>query len=118
LLKRKIKNVWMCTEKKFSYKLIEAVKGCLFSKYDLKDPYKNVPARSEDWRAYRVSGFNWQGRLFFESVKIFGALPSVANFDILGATLAELTVVDAGISRHLESRALDDNPVLESHGTV
>jgi hypothetical protein len=51
----------MCTAKKFTYKLIEAGKGCLFSKYDLKDAYKNVPARSEDWR---LQGFDWQGRLF------------------------------------------------------
>jgi hypothetical protein len=49
---------------------------------------------------------------------IFGASPSVANIDILGTTIAELVVVDSGILRYLESRALDDIPVLASHGTV
>jgi hypothetical protein len=114
LIERNMEKVWMCTAKKFSYKLAEAGEGCLMSKFDLKDAYKNIPAKPKDWR---LQGFSWLGRYFFETRMIFGASPSVANFDILGATLVELAVAESGVPRHLVSRALDDIPVLAPKGT-
>jgi hypothetical protein len=109
-----VEKVWMCTAKKFSYKVIEAGEGALMSKFDLKDAYKNIPAKTEDWR---LQGFQWCGKYFFETKMIFGASPSVANFDILGSTLVELAVRKSGIPRRLVSRALDDIPVLAPHGS-
>jgi hypothetical protein len=114
LIERNMEKVWMCTAKKFSFMLAEAGVGCTMSKFDLKDAYKNIPARPEDWR---IQGFSWLGRYFFETKMIFGASPSVSNFDILGATLVELAVAESGIPRQLVARALDDIPVLAPKGS-
>jgi hypothetical protein len=114
LEKEKIEKVSMTTAKNFSYKLIEAGPGCLMSKYDLKDAYKNIPARKEDWH---LQGFKWLNRYFFETKMIFGGTPSVANFDILGSTLVELAVAQSGVPRHLVSRTLDDIPVISPAGS-
>jgi hypothetical protein len=94
--------------------VIEAGEGALMSKFDLKDAYKNIPAKMEDWR---LQGFQWCGKYFFETKMIFGASPSVANFDILGSTLVELAVIKSGIPRRMVSRALDDIPVLAPCGS-
>jgi hypothetical protein len=115
LNEKAMEKVWMSTAKSFSYKLISAGRNCLMSKYDLKDAYKNIPARIQDWR---LQGFKWCGKYFFETKMIFGASPSVANFDILGSTIVELAVQRCGIPRYLVSRALDDIPVLAPRGTV
>jgi hypothetical protein len=66
------------------------------SKYDLKDAFKNIPARKEDWGK---QGFKWLGRFFLETQMIFGASPSVSNFDRLGSTLLELAVLNSGFPR-------------------
>jgi hypothetical protein len=89
----------MITTERFSYKLIEAGRGCLMSKYDLKDA-KNVPAKKSDWH---LQEFSWLNRYFFETKMIIGATPSVANFDILGSTIVELAVAQTGIPRWLVS---------------
>jgi hypothetical protein len=115
LNEKAMEKVWMSTAKSFSYKLISVGKNCLISKYDLKDAYKNIPARMQDWR---LQGFKWGGKYFFETKMIFGASPSVANFDILGSTIVELAVQKCSIPRYLVSRALDDIPVLAPRGTA
>jgi hypothetical protein len=111
--KNKIEKVYMATAKSFSYKIIEAGAGCLMSKYDLKDAYKNIPAKKEDWH---LQGFSWLNKYFFETKMIFGGTPSVANFDILGSTLVELGVAQSGIPRNMVSRTLDDIPVISPVG--
>jgi hypothetical protein len=83
------------------------------SKYDLKDAYKLIPAKPSDWR---LQGFQWAGKFFFETNMIFGATPSVSNFDRLGNTLVELAVTKSKIPRNYVMRTLDDIPVLAPEG--
>jgi len=105
----KVEKVWMDTAKNFSYTLKEVRGSALISKFDIKDAYKTIPAKKEDWR---LQGFEWLGKYFFETQMIFGAVPSVCNFDRLGNTLVELAVEDSGISRNRVLRTLDDIPVV------
>jgi hypothetical protein len=104
-----MEKVWMSTARSFSYTIRENGKGCVMSKYDLKDAYKNVPAKVEDWK---YQGVKWLGRYFFETQMIFGASPSVANFDRLGNTIVALSVAKSGIPRQNVHRTLDDIPVV------
>jgi hypothetical protein len=104
-----IEKVWMSTGQSFSYTLLEAGRGCIFSKYDLKDAFKNIPARLED---RRLQGFKFLGNYFLETQMIFGAAPSVANFDQLSNTLVVLTMAMSKIPRHLVNRTLDDITVV------
>jgi hypothetical protein len=100
-----VEKVWMATGQSFSYTFKEAGKDCIFSKFDLKDAFKNIPAKVED-RKYQ--GFKWLGRYFLETQMIFGASPSVSNFDQLSNTLVEIVVASEGIPRRLVNRTLDD----------
>ena len=109
LKRESLEKVWMSTAKAFSYTVREAGHNALMSKFDLCDAYKIVPARKEDWR---LQGFSWLGKIFLETQMIFGAVPSVANFDRLGSTLVELAVAESGINRKYVHRTLDDIPVV------
>jgi hypothetical protein len=108
-----IEKVHMCTAREFGYSLVESGKNSTMSKYDLKDAFKLIPARPSDWR---LQGFRWAGRFFFETNMIFGATPSVSNFDRLGNMLVELAVARAKIPRIYVTRTLDDIPVLAPEG--
>ena len=103
--KVKIEKVRMCTAKKFSYSIKEAGKGAKFSKYDLKDAYKLMPAMPRD---FRLQGFTWLGKSFIETQQTFGAIPSVSNFDRFGKTVETLVSVISGVPRQKISRTLDD----------
>ena len=103
--KDKLEKVRMTTAKEFSYSLKEAGANALFSKYDIKEAYKLMPARVED---YRLQGFKWLDRFFCETQQTFGAVPSVCNFDRLGNTIAALVAVTGDIPRKQISRTLDD----------
>jgi hypothetical protein len=105
----KIEKVKMATAKSFSYNVRKAGVGASMSKFDLKDAYKIVPVKKEDWR---LQGFKWLGRFFIETQLIFGAGPSVANFDRLAKTLVDLTCIKSSIPASLVTRTLDDIPVI------
>jgi hypothetical protein len=111
----RIEKVHMCIARDFGYALKESGKGSLMSKYDLKDAFKLIPAKPSDWR---LQGFCWLGMFFFETNMIFGATPSVSNFDRLGNTLVELAVSKSKIPRKYVLRTLDDIPVLAPKGTT
>jgi hypothetical protein len=115
LLENRLEKVHMGTSCDFGYALKEAGKGSLMSKYDLRDAYKLIPAKPGDWR---LQGFSWGGRFFFESNMIFGASTSVANFDRLGSMLVESAVAKSGIQRKYVSRTLDDIPVIAPAGSA
>jgi hypothetical protein len=105
----KMEKVHMNVARDFGYSLKETGKSAVMSKYDLKDTFKLIPARPSDWK---LQGFEFASRFFFETNMIFGASPSVSNFDRLGNTLVELAVAKSGIPRKSVLRTLDDIPVL------
>ena len=109
LMTHKLEKIHMTTAKEFGYSLKEAGKNAIFSKFDLKDAYKLVPARPMD---YRLQGFEWLGRYYFETQQTFGGVPSVSNFDRLGNTVEKIVTVLSNTPRKMVSRTLDDFQVV------
>jgi hypothetical protein len=54
----------------------------------------------------------WLNRFFIETRQIFGAKPSVQNFDVLSNTLLTLTVCEMNVPKRLFHRTLDDIPLV------
>jgi len=100
-----MEKVKMASAKSFSFAVVNAGPGAIMSKFDLKDAFKIIPARPNDWR---LQGFTWLGRSFFETQMIFGAAPSVSNFDRLGSTLADIALSMKSLNRKWLARTLDD----------
>ena len=112
--KDKLEKVYMSSARDFGHSLLMAGKGATFSKFDLSDAYKNIPAKIED---LRMQGFSWLNKFFVEDKQIFGASASVCNFDILGHTVLDLAIARSGIDRRLVNRRLDDVPVTGKIGS-
>jgi hypothetical protein len=74
----------MATEKDFGYLLVEAGKHSVMSKFDMCDAYKCVPAQVSE---FRLQGFVWLNRFFFEKKQVFGAKSAVPNYDRFGNTV-------------------------------
>ena len=79
----KLERLHMGTAKKFSFALKDAGLDAKFSKFDICDAYKLVPAKVED---FGLQGFFWLGRYFVETRQPFGGIPAPSNFDRLGNT--------------------------------
>lgn len=109
-----VEKVHMSSPRLFGYALREAGKNSVFSKFDMKDAYKNIPAKQED---LRLQGFIWLGKFFVELKQTFGAVASVSNFDIFGNTTQALARVMGNIPRRWCQRQLDDCPVISPAGT-
>ena len=61
-----IEKSYMSTTKEFGYALRKAGRKTVFSKFDVSDAYKNIPAKLED---LMLQGFCWLGRYFLEKKK-------------------------------------------------
>ena len=82
--KNGVEKVFMSSAKDFGYSLCKAGVSANFSKFDLSDAYKNVPSKASD---FRLQGFSWLGKFFFESQQMFGAISSVSNYDTFGMSM-------------------------------
>jgi len=111
----KLEKVYMSSASDFGHSLCKARKDSVFSKFDLSDAYKIIPARVED---LRLQGFFWLNRFFVEDRQIFGAKSSVCNFDIMGHTLLDIVKHKTGINHCLVHRRLDDVPVIGQKDSV
>ena len=100
-----MRKVKMSSASQFGQSLLKAGRGAYMSKMDMKDAYKMVPARTED---FRLQGFQWLGAFFCDTQQIFGAATAVANFDDLGATVLNIVLAQCDIPRYLVHRTLDD----------
>ena len=109
-----VPKVRMSSPKQFGQSVLKAGTGALMSKMDMKDAYKNVPAKVED---LRLQGFSWLGAYFAETQLIFSASPAVANFDNLGGTTENITLTHCSIPEDLVHRILDDTVCVAPAGT-
>ena len=105
----KLEKVYMSSARSFGYSLKKCGKNARFSKFDMCDAYKNVKCPSRD---YRLQGFEWLGKFFFENRQIFGARSSVTNYDIVGNTIQCIAICLCIILSELVHRQLDDVPVV------
>ena len=108
---KKLERLHMGTAKQFGQLLLKSGEGALFSKFDIQDAYKLIPARRED---YRLQGFEWLGRYFIETRMSFGGKPSPPNFDGLARTKDLVVCLESGMPRCNVTRALDDSPCIAS----
>ncbi len=105
--KRSLEKVHMSTAKSFGKALLRAGKDAKFSKFDIVEAYKLIPAKPQD---IRLQGFTWLGKSFCESQGTFGGIGSVCNFDRLGNTKDLLVCIRSNTPRDTVLRALDDSP--------
>jgi len=101
----RLEKIHMATAKSFSYGLKKEGKNAIFSKYDIKDAYKIIPARPED---YGLQGFKWLNKYFCETRETFGSVASVCNFDRLSNTRDLMVALKSGTPRDKIFRVLDD----------
>ena len=102
-----LEKVNMSSARNFGYTLKKCGNNANISNFDLCDAYKIVKCISAD---YRIQGFSWLGKYFYENRQIFGARSAVPNFDILGNTLKCVSVAKSKIPNDLVHCQLDDVP--------
>ncbi len=112
--KLQVERVTMDNARTFSFTLLEAGKDARIDKTDVKNAFKNVPAKIED---LNLQGFMLNGRFFIELRMIFGACTALANYDILGNTVEKLAIAESGIPRRFVRRAVDDQPTATPAGS-
>ena len=105
--KSKLERLHMGTAKQFGRALLDAGKDAVFSKFDLQDANKLVPAKTMD---YLLQGFCWLDKYFVETQQGFGGVPSPSNFDRLAKTKDLVVCIESGTPRSKVFRALDDSP--------
>ena len=107
VMEEKMERLYMGTAKQFGQLLLSSGEGAKFSKFDIQDAYKLIPAKTED---FKLQGFQWLGRFFVETRMSFGGKPSPANFDGLGKTKDLLVCIRSDTQKFRVKRALDDSP--------
>ena len=107
--KSRLERLHMGTARQFGGALLDAGQDAVFSKFDLQDAYKLVPAKVKD---YRLQGFCWLDKYFVETQQGFGGVPSPSNFDRLAKTKDLVVCIESGTPRSQVFRALDDLPCI------
>jgi hypothetical protein len=100
-----VPKVRMSSARQFGQSVLAAGEGALMSKMDMRDAYKNIPAKIEE---LNLQGFTWLGAYFIDTQQIFGAATAVANFDDVAATVLEIAKANTTIPGELVHRTLDD----------
>ena len=108
-------KVKMSSAKQFGQAVLRAGKGALMSKMDMKDAYKHIPAKVED---FRLQGMQWMGAYFVDTQQIFGQASAVPNFDGFAETTLDVTIAECQIPRDLVHRILDDVANVAPAGSV
>jgi hypothetical protein len=101
----------MSSPRLFAEELVKAGKGALFSKNDIVDAYKLIPNAIKEWRLF---GFQWLGKFFFDKTKVFGSKEAPASFDSLPETIVNIVCSLHQIPKGHVQRQLDDVPMVAS----
>jgi hypothetical protein len=101
----------MSSPKLFAEELVKAGKVALFSKSDIVDAYKLIPNAVKEWRLF---GFQWLGKFFFDKMKVFGSKEAPASFDSLPETIVNIVCTLYQIPKSHVQRQLDDKPMVAS----
>jgi hypothetical protein len=104
----------MSSARLFGNALVEAGKGAIFAKYDIKDAYKLIPGRPDQWHCF---GFKWLGKYFYDVTTVFGSKSAPANFDCLPAMLVDAICTEIGVPHSIVHRQLDDVPIVSPSGS-
>jgi hypothetical protein len=100
-----VPRTYQSSARMFGQTLLGVGQGAIITKMDMRDAFKLVPAKVED---YRLQGFRWLNRYFIDTQQIFGSTPSVSNFDGLAQTVLDLVLTKSEVPRQNVHRTLDD----------
>jgi len=106
-----LQKINMSSPRLFAEELLKAGKGALFSKSDIVDAYKLIPNAVEQ---YKLFGFRWLGRYFYDKTKVFGSKEAPASFDSLPETIVNIVCTLHKIPKSNVQRQLDDVPMVAS----
>jgi hypothetical protein len=104
-----IDKLKMSSPKLFAEGLVNAGKGAVFSKTDIMDAYKLIPNAVDQWRLY---GFEWLGKFFYDTRTVFGSRAAPAFFDSLPETLVNIVCCLENVPKRFVHRQLDDVPIV------
>jgi len=110
----KFEKLKMSSPKLFGESIVKAGKGAVFSKSDIKDAFKLIPNAEDQWKLY---GFEWLGRYFFDTSTVFGSKAAPAFFDSLPETIVNIVCCLEQIPKRSVHRQLDDVPVVSPEGS-
>lgn len=109
-----VEKLKMSSPRLFAKTLIKCGKGSTFAKSDIKDAYKLVPNPVEQWRLY---GFKWLGKTFFDTTTVFGSKVAPASFDCLAETIVNIVCSEKKVPKMFVHRQLDDVPIVSPKGS-
>ncbi len=89
----------------FSLALFSAGRNTVFSKFDMKSAYKNIPQHPSLWRA---QGFSWLGKYFCDISTVFGSTAAPYQFDFFASTIQFLATFLCSMQPDYLFRQLDD----------
>jgi hypothetical protein len=102
----------MSSARIFAYKLYESGKKSIFSKFDMKTAYKNVPQHPSVWP---YQGFFWQSKFFVDISTVFGSGAAPSQFDVFAATVQFLAQFLCLVPVFFILRQLDDLVILSPY---
>jgi hypothetical protein len=88
-----------------SYTLLEAGRNARIDNTDVKDAFKNIPAKTDD---LQLKGFMVEGKFFIELRMIFGACTALTCLQIL---LRSLRWLKAESPQETRQKRVDDQPI-------
>ncbi len=109
-----LRKLQMSTAKEFGYAVLRAGRFSEMAKYDMVDAFKLIPGLPDQWRMF---GFSWLGKYFFDVTTVFGSGSAPANFDGLPETVANITEVMGQVPKSGLFRQLDDSPYVSAAGS-
>ena len=104
----------MSSAGEFGYKILSAGRGATFAKNDLSNAFKIIPGHPSQWRLF---GFSWLGKFFYDVTTVFGSVSEPANFDGLPETLSNIMSVLDQVPIKWIFRQLDDLPFVSAAGS-
>ncbi len=95
----------MTSAHNFSLALFSAGRNAVFSKFDMKSAYKNIPQHPSLWRA---QGFSWLGKYFCDISTVFGPTAAPYQFNFFASTIQFLATFLCSLQPDYLFRQLDD----------
>jgi len=99
----------MTSARQFAHKLFESGKNSVFSKFDMKTAYKNIPQHSSIWP---YQAMFWLDKFFIDISTVFGSGAAPSQFDVFSATVQFLAKFFSQANPFAILRQLDDLIIL------
>jgi len=95
-----LKKLTMSSARQFGDAIKAAGRGAVSAKYNISEAYKLIPAAKSQWR---LLGFKWLGKWFYDKTTVFGSKAALSQFDCLPETLVNIACSISGFTESLGS---------------